>query len=243
MAKPARERTRAARVKKARPLRVLVACEESQAVCVAFRAAGHVAFSCDLRPCSGGHPEWHFQVDVFEVIEKHGPFDLLVAFPPCTHLASSGAMYWAAKRADGRQQSALAFCQALYWADVPRVAIENPVGALSSLWMTPTQIFQPHEHGDAYTKRTALWLRNLPQLRASKRVAPKWRWGSNSTRSGPARDGTRKPSALPNMKGAANSALKRSKTFPGVARAMAAQWGAGGGLGTQTRLDQLFGSA
>ena len=132
--------------------RVLVACEESQAVVKAFRALGHVAFSCDTQPCSGGKPQWHLQKDCFEALERDGPWDLLIAFPPCTHLAASGAQYWPAKRADGRQQAAVEFVKRLYWAEgVARVAIENPLGVLSTEWMTPTQTIQPYEFGDPFT--------------------------------------------------------------------------------------------
>ena len=222
--------------------RVLVACEESQAVVKAFRALGHVAFSCDTQPCSGGKPQWHLQKDCFEALERDGPWDLLIAFPPCTHLAASGAKYWGAKRADGRQQAAVEFVKRLYWAEgVARVAIENPLGCLSTEWMTPTQTIQPYEFGDPFTKRTNLWLRNLPPLQHTDVVEPTHRWCSNAARSGPRRNGSRTASRLPNAPNVARTAKERSKTFPGVAAAMAAQWGgAGRRLGTQTRIDQLF---
>ncbi len=220
-------------------MRILVACEESQVCCKAFREQGHEAYSCDLQPCSGGRPEWHFQRDVFEVLSTFGPFDLMVAFPPCTHLAASGAQYWPEKRKDGRQQAALELVRSLYWADVPRVAIENPTGVLTRLWMPPMQTLQPFHHGDPYTKRTCLWLRNLPLLRPSRVVKPTHRFNSNATRGGKRRDGTRKRSSLPTRLNCGSGSVARSKLCPGIAAAMARQWGQVT-LGTQPCMSDFF---
>jgi len=197
-------------------MRVLVACEESQTVTKAFRAIGHNAFSCDLLPASGGHPEWHLRADVRDVLALALPWDMLIGFPPCDHLAVSGARWFPEKVADGRQQAGIDLFLALAHADVPRVAIENPVGIMSTLWRKPDQIVQPWYYGDEATKTTCLWLRNLPPLFATKvvgrgviQVVKSGRrlpeWYSNAPRK------TRK--------------IVRSRTFPGLAAAMAEQWG------------------
>jgi hypothetical protein len=211
-------------------IRVLVACEESQAVTIYLRALGVEAHSCDLLPCSGGHPEWHFQRDCFEVIEQKGPWDMLIAFPPCTHLAASGAQYWDQKKLDGRQKKAIDFALRLYYSNVPRVCIENPVGILSSKWMKPMQMIEPYQFGDAFTKKTCLWLKNLPHLQATERVKPEFCWCSTS-----------KGGKLPYKKGTGYNAFMRSKTFPGIAKAMASQWGKDR-LVTQLRINQMFDS-
>ena len=197
-------------------MRVLVACEESQTVTKAFRAIGHNAFSCDLLPASGGHPEWHLRADVRDVLACALPWDMLIGFPPCDHLAVSGARWFPEKVADGRQQAGIDLFLALAHADVPRVAIENPVGIMSTVWRKPDQIVQPWYYGDEATKTTCLWLRNLPPLFATKvvgrgviQVVKSGRrlpeWYSNAPRK------TRK--------------IVRSRTFPGLAAAMAEQWG------------------
>ena len=159
--------------------RVLIACEESQATTKAFRKLGHEAFSCDLLPCSGGHPEWHYQCDIFEVINKG--WDLMVAHPPCTFLTGSGVQ-WLSNPEDkalpfeerrphpkypNRRQDMLdsvEFVKALYNADIKHIAIENPVGLLSSRWRKPDQIVQPYMFGDEAMKTTCLWLKNIPLL-------------------------------------------------------------------------------
>ena len=197
-------------------MRVLVACEESQTVTKAFRAIGHNAFSCDLLPASGGHPEWHLRADVRDVLARALPWDMLIGFPPCDHLAVSGARWFPEKVADGRQEAGIDLFLALAHADVPRVAIENPVGIMSTVWRKPDQIVQPWYYGDEATKTTCLWLRNLPPLFATKvvgrgviQVVKSGRrlpeWYSNAPRK------TRK--------------IVRSRTFPGLAAAMAEQWG------------------
>ena len=113
-------------------MKILVACEESQAVTIEMRRLGHEAYSCDIEPCSGGHPEWHLQVDALELLKMK--WDMILAFPPCTHLAVSGARYFEQKRKDGRQQAAIDFFMRFANADCPIIAIENPVGIMSSVW-------------------------------------------------------------------------------------------------------------
>lgn len=126
-------------------MRVLVACEESQEVCKAFRALGHEAYSCDIEPCSGGHPEWHIQGDVLPLLKEK--WDLIIAHPPCTHLAVSGARWFAEKRADGRQQAAIDFFMQFVNADCEHIAVENPVSIMSTQYRKPDQIIQPWMFG------------------------------------------------------------------------------------------------
>ena len=149
-------------------LKILVACEESQAVTKELRKIGHKAFSCDLLKCSGGHPEWHYQQDVFEVIKKG--WDMMIAFPPCTHLAVSGARHFKQKIADGRQKQGIDFFMKLVNADIERIAIENPIGIISTKYRKPDQIIQPYWFGDKAQKSTCLWLKNLPKLNPTKMV-------------------------------------------------------------------------
>ena len=197
-------------------MRILLACEESQAVTKELRALGHEAYSCDILPESGGHPEWHIQEDVVEVLKQH--WDMIIAFPPCTDLASSGAAWFESKRADGRQQAAIDFFMLFANHPCEKIAIENPVGIMSTKFRKPDQIIQPWQFGDAYSKRTCLWLKGLPQLEAtdvvdpgemityeSGRVMPKWY--ADAWKLSPA-----------------ERSKARSKTFPGIANAMAKQW-------------------
>ena len=194
-------------------MRVLAACEESQAVTAAFRNAGHEAYSCDLLPCSGGHPEWHIQGDVLDVLGNG--WDMVIGFPPCTHLAVSGARYFAEKRADGRQQAATEFFLRIANCDCKRVAVENPIGIMSRLWRKPDQIIHPWQFGHPESKSTCLWLRGLPLLRPTNVLCkPESGHWSNQTPSGQNRLG---PSP--------ERALLRSKTYEGIAMAMAEQWG------------------
>jgi hypothetical protein len=197
--------------------KVLIACEESQAVTKEMRALGIEAYSCDIEPCSGGYPEWHIQGDVIPLLEQK--WDLIIAFPPCTHLAVSGAAWFEQKRKDGRQQQGIDFF--MHFANVKcgKVAIENPVGIMSSVWRKPDQFIQPFEYGEPYSKKTCLWLKNLPLLvptnivergervkYASGKTMPKWYADAYK---------------LPPKERAA----LRSKTFIGIAKAMALQWG------------------
>lgn len=193
--------------------RVLVACEESQAVTVELRAAGIEAYSCDTEPCSGGHPEWHLQQDVTPLLRES--WDGIIAFPPCTHLAVSGARWFAEKRADGRQQAASAFFMQFVNADCPRVAIENPIGIMSRLYRKPDQIIQPWQFGHTETKATCLWLRGLPCLRPTLDVYEQMMALPVQIRN--------RVHYLPPTQ--ARAAL-RSKTYSGIAQAMAAQWAA-----------------
>ena len=203
-------------------LNILVACEESQAVTKHLRALGHEAFSCDILPCSGGHPEWHYQQDVFEVIEKG--WDMMIAFPPCTHLASSGARHFKQKIADGRQQQGIDFFMKLANADIDRIAIENPIGVMSTKYRKPDQIIQPYQFGDKAQKSTCLWLKNLPKLESTD-VVDKGEFFEFISKKGVKK---RMPmwyyKALQDAKTPQQRSTLRSKTFDGIARAMATQW-------------------
>jgi hypothetical protein len=210
-------------------MKVLIACEESQAVTKEFRKLGHQAFSCDILPCSGGHPEWHYQQDVFEVIDKG--WDMMIAHPPCTFLAVSGARWLYNK--DGskneerwrNQAEALDFVQRLMDAPINKIAIENPISVISSQIRKPDQIVHPWMFGDKASKSTCFWLKNLPPLEPTdvvekgefvefiskkgvKKKQPKWYFD-----------------ALKQAKTTAERRTLRSKTFPGIAQAIANQWG------------------
>lgn len=216
--------------------KILIACEESQATTKAFRKLGHEAFSCDLLPCSGGHPEWHFQQDVFEVI-NHG-WDLMVAHPPCTFLTGSGVQ-WLSNPEDkelpfeerrphpkypNRRNDMLdsvEFVKALYNSNIKHIAIENPVGLLSSRWKKPDQIIQPYMFGDEATKTTCLWLKNLPLLLPTNIVGKGERTVFSSGKSHP----KWYADALKNAKTKEERQTLRSKTFEGMAEAFAVQWG------------------
>ena len=184
-------------------MRILVACEESQAVCKEMRRLGHEAYSCDIIPCSGGHPEWHLQVDALEMLKMR--WDMIIAFPPCTNLAVSGARYFKEKQADGRQQDSIEFFMKFANADCKRIAIENPIGIMSTRYRKPDQIIQPWQFGHGETKATCLWLKGLPKLQPTDIVEGReqrvWKMPP-----GPER------------------AKLRSVTYLGVARAMAEQW-------------------
>jgi len=184
---------------------ILVACEESQVVTEAFRKAGHCAFSCDILPTSGSHPEWHIQDDVLNHIDIG--WGAIIAFPPCTHLAVSGARWFEEKRKDGRQQAGIDFFMAIANANCEYIAIENPVGIMSTVWRKPDQIIQPYEFGHGETKKTCLWLKNLPPLKPTNIVKGReqriWKMPPSPERS-----------------------KLRSKTYQGIADAMADQWSA-----------------
>lgn len=199
-------------------MRVLCACEESQAVTAELRRGGHIAYSCDLLPTSGRHPEWHIQADALEVVKMD--WDMVIAFPPCTHLAVSGAAWFERKRRNGQQDMGVGFFKAFTALDhVPRVAIENPVGIMSKLYRKPDQIIQPWMFGDPYEKKTCLWLKGLPPLKPTNEVEPEPRKVYESGNTMPAwyADAW---SLSPH-----DRAMVRSKTFPGIAKAMATQWG------------------
>lgn len=238
-------------------IKILIACEESQTVCKAFRESGFIAYSNDIQECSGGHPEWHIQQDVLKVLspgdngygyKKYINFttvdgtyhileekwDMIIAFPPCTHLAVSGAAWFKQKREDGRQEQAIRFFMSLLNADCSKIAVENPVNIISGGYIAkhfphlqqeyefpikPTQIIQPYEFGDRARKKTCLWLKNLPYLQPTNIVEPiiiKYKNGK----------GTDTPWHMETMKLPPTERAKaRSKTFPGIAKAMAEQWG------------------
>lgn len=184
-------------------MKVLVACEESQAVCKEFRRLGHEAYSADILPTSGANPEWHIQGDVLPLLRED--WDLVIAFPPCTDLAVSGARWFKAKQADGRQQASIDFFMEFTRLKCP-YAIENPVGIMSSRFRKPDQIIQPWQFGHGETKATCLWLHNLPQLKPTNIV-----------------DG--REQRIWKMAPSPERAKLRSKTFEGIAKAMAEQWG------------------
>lgn len=218
---------------------VLVACEESQEVCKAFRARGHEAYSCDIQECSGGHPEWHIMGDALAVVNgrcsfqtmdgaEHridGTWDLLIAHPPCTRLCSSGQrwLYWGTdeyKAQKAREQKdAIEFFMKFANADCERIAIENPVGIMSSIYRKPDCTYNPYEfEGETECKKTCLWLKNIEPLKPTRetplpeieRTQGIWK----------AHFGSKKLAWSD-----PETAKLRSKTPPGVARAMAEQWG------------------
>ena len=231
-------------------LNVLIACEESQRVCNEFRKLGHNAYSCDILPSSGGHPEWHFKQDIFEIIENNGgiletgeeryiagKWDVMIAHPPCTFLAVSGAKWYYhpndkllpfserrphpkfPNRAKDREDG-VEFFMKLSNVDIDYIAIENPVGIMSTRWRKPDQIVQPYHFGDNASKKTCLWLKNLPPLeytdvvdpgeyiefKSGKKIA---KWYSDG---------------LTKTKTPEERRTWRSKTFPGFAKAIAEQW-------------------
>jgi hypothetical protein len=193
-------------------MKVLVACEYSGRVREAFRKLGHNAWSCDLIP-SDDESEYHYQGDVFDLQDQH--WDLMIAFPPCTHLAVSGAKHFAAKRADGRQQQGIDFFMDIVklGEKIGRYAVENPVGIMSTLWRKPDQIIQPWEYGDQAQKKTCLWLHDLPLLVPTNIVDKGEFYVSPSGKK------------LPKWYSDNKSAKNRSTTFQGIANAMAQQWG------------------
>lgn len=194
-------------------MKVLVACEESQVVCDAFRRRGHEAYSCDVLPASGNHIEWHIQSDVMPLLEKN--WDLIVAFPPCCHLCVSGARYFKAKREDGRQQQAIDFFMAFTRAKCDRIAIENSVGIMSTIYRKPDQIIQPYQFGHTESKKTCLWLKGLPLLTPTNVLdtPASGRW-SNQT-----------PSGQNKLAPSPERARLRAKTYAGIASAMSKTWG------------------
>ena len=234
-------------------MKILVACEESQAVTKELRRLGHEAYSCDIIECSGGHPEWHIMEDVLPLLNgdcvfrtvdgrEHvilGKWDILIAFPPCTHLAVSGAAHFEKKREDGRQREGIEFFCEFLQADCDRIAIENPIGIMSGgyvrewfpdlaekhgLPLKPTQIIHPWMFGDNYSKSTCLWLKGLPKLVPTVTEQPELEWKEwVDTRTGRKK---RQPKWFFDALNLSpeERAKVRSKTFPGIARAMADQW-------------------
>lgn len=219
-------------------MRVLVACEESQAVTVELRKLGHEAYSCDIIPCSGGHPEWHIMGDClpllngnceFETMDgrrheatRGGRWDMIIAFPPCTKTSNAGARHlWKGGKLNvSRYYEGLcgkALFQAIWAADCDRVVIENPVPSKIFDYPPPTQAIQPYEYGHPFTKKTLLWERGVPTLRPTDIVEPQRTWCPSGSYSYEHNEKHRGMFTK-------DRAKNRAKTFPGVAKAMAEQW-------------------
>jgi len=197
-------------------MRVLLACEESQAVCREFRQLGHEAYSNDILETSGNNPEWHLQGDVRDYLDQD--WDLIIAFPPCTDLASSGAAWFEQKRKDGRQQTSIDFFMLFTHLKCEKVVIENPVGIMSNIYRKPDQIIQPYQFGDPYEKRTCLWLKGVPLLKPTNVVKPEDRtvYASGKTMPTWYAEAWGKPKDV--------RSRIRSTTFTGIAKTMAQQW-------------------
>ena len=223
-------------------MKILVACEESHAVTKEFRALGHEAYSCDIIECSGGHPEWHIENDVVPLINgfrgfytQDGTFhetvyynkwDMIIAFPPCTYLTVTGNRWFnvdkygekAKQRHKDREYAAMFFMK-FADADCEKIAIENPIGYMSTAYRKPDQIIHPYYFGDPDRKATCLWLKGLPKLAPTNIVEPEIIKYKNGK-------GTDSPWHMDTMKLPKEERAKaRSKTFPGIAKAMAEQWG------------------
>lgn len=233
-------------------MRILVACEESQAVTIELRKLGHEAYSCDIMECSGGHPEWHIQGDVLPLLKSghhvlnlengetkfldYNKWDMIIAFPPCIYLTNAGTRHYSLKcnppekvaARKVKRQSAFDFVMKIANADCDKIAIENPVGWLNSQWRKPNQIIHPYYFGDPYTKRTCLWTKNLPLLDYQNTIIEKP--GPMYICQGELSKG--KPIGwCEGIKGTTGGqegrAKARSKTFPGIAKAIAEQWAGG----------------
>ena len=221
-------------------MKVLVACEESQAVCKEFRKKGHDAYSCDLFECSGGHPEWHIKGDVLpllngvcsfntmdgQVHSVSGHWDMIIAFPPCTYLTVTGNRWFNIDRYGEKaiqrhkdRKYAIDFFMTFANADCEKIAIENPVGIMSSEWRKPNQIINPWQFGDAFEKKTCLWLKGLPELKPTNivEIPPRKRFDSGKSMPSWYAEAWHLPKE--------ERAKLRSKTFPGISIAMAEQWG------------------
>ena len=219
-------------------MKILVACEESQAVTIELRRLGHEAYSCDIQECSGGHPEWHIKGDVLPLLngdcefytmdgERHaisGRWDMIIAHPPCTYLTNAGARWlWAGGKLNEERykkgMEARKFFMRFIEADCPRIAVENPIPSAVYELPTYTQIIQPYEYGHPHTKKTCLWLKGLSPLQPTKIVKPE------KGRRFQQKNGNWRYSCWEmDQRGGKERARERSKTFPGIARAMAEQW-------------------
>lgn len=220
-------------------MKVLVACEESQAVTKELRSLGHEAYSCDILESSGGHPEWHIMQDVIPLVNGDcdfktcdgadhaikGEWDMIIAFPPCTYLTVTGNRWFNVERYGEKalqrikdREAAIEFFKVFAFAKCDRIAIENPVGIMSSELRKPNQIINPFEYGDPYEKKTCLWLKGLPELKPTNIVEVPPRVQFDSGKSMPAWYAS--AWKLPKEE----RAKLRSKTFPGIAKAMAEQW-------------------
>lgn len=220
-------------------MKVLVACEESQRVCTEFRKKGHEAYSCDIIDQSGGYPEWHIMQDVLPLLngyckfttrdgKKHiisGQWDMIIAFPPCTYLTVTGNRWFNVERYGEKaikrhkdRKNAIDFFMAFANSDCEKIAIENPVGVMSSEWRKPDQIIHPYMFGDPARKATCLWLKGLEKLEPTNIVDPiiiRYKNGK----------GTDNPWHMNTISLEPKERAKvRSKTFPGIAKAMASQW-------------------
>lgn len=220
-------------------MKVLIACEESQAVCKAFRKRGHEAYSCDIIDCSGGHPEWHVKQDVlplldgdcsFKTMDKiqhkiDGHWDLIIAHPPCTYLSNAGACRLYPKKGQLNQKrykkglQAKAFFMKLYNADCEHICVENPIPSKVFEMPPYTQTIQPYEYGHPYSKKTCLWIKGLPELKPTKILSEYKPYVSCGTSKN---KGNKDKAGFSRAGGAAKI---RSKTFDGIAAAMAEQWG------------------
>ena len=205
-------------------MKILVACEESQAVTIEFRKLGHEAYSCDIEPCSGGHPEWHLQQDVIPLLKEK--WDMIIAFPPCTYLTVTGNRWFNIERYGEKavqrykdRDFAISFFMLFANADCEKIAIENPVGIMSTEWRKPDQIINPWQFGDPFEKKTCLWLKGLPKLIPTNivEIPPRKQFGSGKSMPAWYADAFSLPKE--------ERAKLRSKTFPGIAKAMAEQWG------------------
>jgi len=205
-------------------MKILVACEESQAVTIEFRKLGHEAYSCDIEPCSGGHPEWHLQQDVIPLLKEK--WDMIIAFPPCTYLTVTGNRWFNIERYGEKavqrykdRDFAISFFMLFANADCEKIAIENPVGIMSTEWRKPDQIINPWQFGDPFEKKTCLWLKGLPELIPTNivEIPPRKQFGSGKSMPAWYADAFSLPKE--------ERAKLRSKTFPGIAKAMAEQWG------------------
>lgn len=206
-------------------MKVLIACEESQVVTKEFRLLGHEAYSCDILTCSGGHPEWHLQQDVTQLLLQK--WDLIIAFPPCTDLCVSGAKHFERKRLDGSQKRSIEFFMMIANASCDFMAIENPIGIMSGLYRKPDQIIQPYMFGDPVKKSTCLWLKGLPKLIPTDNVENDVKYYTSSAGAKMSEWNARQLVINGKKYGYHTPEFKkhRSKTFPGIAAAMAAQWG------------------
>ena len=217
-------------------MKILVACEESQAVTIELRKLGHEAYSCDIIPCSGGHPEWHIRADVTPLINgecafftddgashyQFGAWDMIIAFPPCTYLTNAGARHlWKNHELNQERYTkgleAKKFFMKLYNADCEKIAIENPTPSRIYDLPEKSQVIQPYMFGHPFTKRTQLWLKGLPPLQPTEVVQPERTWCPSGSYSGKHEEKNRGMFTK-------DRAINRSKTFPGIARAMAEQW-------------------
>jgi len=197
-------------------MRILIACEESQRVCESFRKKGHEAYSCDILPTSGSNPEWHIKDDVLNHLDKN--WDMIIAFPPCTDLAVSGSRWFKEKQANGSQQKSIDFFMMFANHSCPKIVIENPIGIMSSHFRKPDQIIHPWMFGDSVSKKTCLWLKGVPKLIQTHTT-------DNSIKV--AYSDKKMDSWMYNIRKNWYKMDKReiSKTFQGIADAMADQWG------------------